>query len=73
MAAYKEQYYNLAESEMQDLIARAKKDDPKAQEELLKVYKDMAEARRVENRKLLTQLETEAKKRELHKLQNTKT
>jgi hypothetical protein len=38
MAAYKEQYYNLAESEMQDLIARAKKEDPKAQEELLKVF-----------------------------------
>jgi hypothetical protein len=38
MAAYKEQYYNLAESEMQDLIAKAKKEDPRAQEELLKVF-----------------------------------
>ena len=38
MGAYKEQYYNLAESEMQDLIEKAKKEDPKAQEELLKVF-----------------------------------
>ncbi len=38
MAAYKEQYYNLAEDEMQDLIALAKKGDQKAQKELLKVF-----------------------------------
>lgn len=38
MAAYKEQYYNLEEHEMQDLIARAKKNSSKAQEELLKVF-----------------------------------
>lgn len=38
MAAYKEQYYSLEESEMQDLIAKAKSGNSKAQEELLKVF-----------------------------------
>lgn len=38
MAAYKEQYYNLEESEMQDLIAKAKNGNLKAQQELLKVF-----------------------------------
>jgi hypothetical protein len=38
MAAYKEQYYSLKESEMQDLIDKAKKGNSKAQEELLKVF-----------------------------------
>jgi len=38
MAAYKEQYYTLEEHEMQALIALAKKDDTKAQRELLKVF-----------------------------------
>jgi hypothetical protein len=38
MASYKEQYYNLEENEMQDLIAKAKKGSTKAQEELLKVF-----------------------------------
>jgi hypothetical protein len=38
MAAYKEQYYNLAEDEMQDLIAKAKTGNQKAQVELLKVF-----------------------------------
>jgi len=38
MVAYKEQYYNLAESEIQELIAKAKKENSKAQEELLKVF-----------------------------------
>ena len=38
MAAYKEQYYNLKESEMQELIAKAKSGNSKAQEELLKVF-----------------------------------
>lgn len=38
MAAYKEQYYNLEESEMQDLIAKAKSGHSKSQEELLKVF-----------------------------------
>jgi len=38
MANYKEQYYNLEENEMQDLIDKAKKGSSKAQEELLKVF-----------------------------------
>lgn len=38
MAAYKEQYYNLEESEMQDLIAKAKDGSHKAKQELLKVF-----------------------------------
>jgi len=38
MAAYKEQYYTLEEREMQALIAKAKKGNTKAQEELLKVF-----------------------------------
>lgn len=38
MASYKEQYYNLSEDEMQDLIQRAKSNDTKAQLELLKVF-----------------------------------
>jgi len=38
MAAYKEQYYSLEESEMQSLIAKAKDGNSKAQEELLKVF-----------------------------------
>lgn len=38
MTAYKEQYYTLAENEMQDLIAKAKSGSPAAQEELLKVF-----------------------------------
>ena len=38
MAAYKEQYYNLKEDEMQDLIAKAKGGSEKAQVELLKVF-----------------------------------
>lgn len=38
MASYKEQYYNLAEEEMQALIAKAKKGDQKSQIELLKVF-----------------------------------
>lgn len=29
MAAYKEQYYSLEESEMQELIAKAKGDNPR--------------------------------------------
>lgn len=38
MAAYKEQYYNLEESEMQDLIAKAKAGDTKSKRELLQVF-----------------------------------
>lgn len=38
MANYKEQYYNLEEHEMQDLILKAKKGSTKSQEELLKVF-----------------------------------
>lgn len=38
MASYKEQYYSLEESEMQDLIAKAKRNEPGAKEELLKVF-----------------------------------
>lgn len=38
MTAYKEQYYALAENEMQDLIAKAKSGSSKSQEELLKVF-----------------------------------
>jgi hypothetical protein len=38
MTTYKEQYYNLKESEMQALIAKAKNGNSKAQEELLKVF-----------------------------------
>lgn len=38
MGSYKEQYYALEEHEMQDLIAKAKKKNSKAQEELLKVF-----------------------------------
>jgi hypothetical protein len=38
MAAYKEQYYNLAEEEMQDLISKAKSGNQIAQLELIKVF-----------------------------------
>lgn len=38
MKSYKEQYYSLKEEEVQDLIARAKENDQKAQIELLKVF-----------------------------------
>lgn len=38
MAAYKEQYYNLKEDEMQDLISKAKSGDEKSKKELLKVF-----------------------------------
>lgn len=38
MTAYKEQYYTLAENEMQDLIAKAKSGSSGSQEELLKVF-----------------------------------
>jgi hypothetical protein len=38
VANYKEQYYNLEEHEMQDLIAKAKAGNQKAQMELLKVF-----------------------------------
>ena len=38
MAAYKEQYYNLEEEEMQALIAKAKNGDERAKKELLKVF-----------------------------------
>lgn len=38
MAAYKEQYYTLEESEMQDLIAKAKAGSTTAKNELLKVF-----------------------------------
>lgn len=38
MAAYKEQYYNLKEDEMQDLIFKAKSGDEKSKKELLKVF-----------------------------------
>lgn len=38
MSNYKEQYYSLEESEMQDLIAGAKKGNRRYQEELLKVF-----------------------------------
>lgn len=38
MASYKEQYYNLEEKEMQQLIAEAKTGSEKAQNELLKVF-----------------------------------
>ena len=38
MAAYKEQYYTLAESEMQDLIVRSKAGDATAKRELIKVF-----------------------------------
>ena len=38
MAAYKEQYYNLEEEEMQALIAKAKGEDERAKKELLKVF-----------------------------------
>jgi hypothetical protein len=38
MASYKEQYYNLSEDEMQDLIAKAKAGSQHAQNELLKVF-----------------------------------
>lgn len=38
MASYKEQYYSLEESEMQELIAKAKNGDEKAKSELLKVF-----------------------------------
>lgn len=38
MASYKEQYYSLEENEMQELIKRAKLNDSKASEELLKVF-----------------------------------
>lgn len=38
MAAYKEQYYNLPEEELQDLIAKAKHGNDYAQMELLKIF-----------------------------------
>lgn len=38
MASYKEQYYSLEEVEMQALIQRAKQNDHRASEELLKVF-----------------------------------
>jgi len=38
MAAYKEQYYNLKEDEMQALIAKAKSGDERSKKELLKVF-----------------------------------
>lgn len=38
MASYKEQYYNLEEKEMQDLIALAKSGSEEAKSELLKVF-----------------------------------
>ena len=38
MASYKEQYYALSEDEMQDLIAKAKKGNQNAQNELLTVF-----------------------------------
>ncbi len=38
MGSYKEQYYSLEESEMQDLIAQAKKGNKKAMAELLNVF-----------------------------------
>lgn len=38
MGSYKEQYYSLSEDEMQDLIAKAKKGNGAAQNELLKVF-----------------------------------
>lgn len=38
MAAYKEQYYNLKEDEMQALIAKAKGGDERSKKELLKVF-----------------------------------
>lgn len=38
MTSYKEQYYSLAEEEMQKLISDSKKGSQKAQEELLKVF-----------------------------------
>jgi hypothetical protein len=38
MAAYKEQYYSLEESQMQDLIVKAKSGSSKHQEELLEVF-----------------------------------
>jgi hypothetical protein len=38
MSNYKEQYYNLEENEMQELIAKAKKGSEKSQQELLKVF-----------------------------------
>jgi hypothetical protein len=38
MAAYKEQYYNLEENEMQELIAQAKSGSHAAKQELLKVF-----------------------------------
>lgn len=38
MSSYKEQYYSLAEEEMQDLIAKTKSGNTKAQNEILKVF-----------------------------------
>lgn len=38
MSSYKEQYYSLAEDEMQSLISETKRGSRKAQEELLKVF-----------------------------------
>ena len=38
MAAYKEQYYTLEESEMQELIAKAKAGSASAKNQLLKVF-----------------------------------
>lgn len=38
MGSYKEQYYNLGEEEMQQLIAEAKTGNQKSQKELVKVF-----------------------------------
>jgi hypothetical protein len=38
MTSYKEQYYNLEENEMQELILKAKGGSARAQQELLKVF-----------------------------------
>jgi len=38
MGSYKEQYYNLAEEEMQQLIAEAKSGNQRSQKELIKVF-----------------------------------
>lgn len=38
MGSYKEQYYNLGEEEMQQLIAEAKTGNQKSQKELIKVF-----------------------------------
>lgn len=38
MSSYKEQYYNLAEEDMQQLITEAKSGNEKSQRELIKVF-----------------------------------